>query len=243
MDCTPRPSPRRRHGRVRLHGGCPFPGLAHRTALLRPAAAAPDARPLRPGRDPRGAGRRATRLGVDRDRLDPAGRPRRHRPRRHLHARQHPRRHRRERAGGRQARAVREAARQHGGGGRGDGRGGRARGRARRPVDGRVHLPPRAGHRAGAPAGGAGTDRRDPARTRAVPPGLARGPVGPDDLAAREGQGRLRGAGRHRCAHRRPHAVHHRRPDRHRQRAARDVRAPAAGAELGAPARCSAATP
>ena len=70
---------------LRLHGRRPLPGLAHRTALLRPAAAAP----LRAlcGRD---AGRVAprpptARLGVDRDRLDAAGRPRRHRPGGHLH--------------------------------------------------------------------------------------------------------------------------------------------------------------
>ena len=56
-----------------------------------------------------------------------------------------------------------------------------------------------------------GRHRRDPARAGAVPPGLARRPAVADDLAAREGQGRLGGAGRHRCAHRRPHPAHHRR--------------------------------
>ncbi len=215
--------------------GYAFMGAAHsqawRTAPhffdlpLHPA----DAGAVRPGRRPGRRGRRPARLGVDRDRLDPAARPRRHRPGRHLHPRRHPRRDRHRRARGRQARALREAARQH-----------RRRGarRWRRPPSG----PPStaSGPWSGSPtaacpavalarrAGRGGPDRRDPARAGAVPPGLARRPVGADDLAAGEGQGRLRRARRHRGAHRRPHPVHHRRPDRHRQRAARDLRAPSA---------------
>ena len=55
---APTPDARRRHGRVRLHGGRPLPGLAHRTPLLRPAAP-PRMRALC-GRDagPRGRGGR-----------------------------------------------------------------------------------------------------------------------------------------------------------------------------------------
>ena len=50
----------------------------------------------------------------------------------------------------------------------------------------------------------------DPARAGAVPPGLARRPGVPADLAAAAGAGRLRRAGRHRRAHRRPRPVPHR---------------------------------
>ena len=88
---------------------------------------------------------------------------------------------------------VREAARQHGRRGRDDGRGGRAGRRARRGLDGRVHLPPCPGRRAGPPARAGGAHRGDPARAGAVPPGLARGRLGADELAAREGAGLARG--------------------------------------------------
>ena len=53
----------------------------------------------------------------------------------------------------------------------------------------------------------------DPARPRAVPAGLDRRPGGAAVVAAGQGQGRLRRARRHRRAHRRPDPVHHR-PDR-----------------------------
>ena len=81
---------------------------------------------------------------------------------------------------------------------------------ARRPRHGRLHLPPGAGDRAGPPAGRRGPDRRDPARPRAVPPGLDRRPGGAAVVAARQGQGRLGRARRHRRAHRRPDPAHHR---------------------------------
>ena len=101
---------------------------------------------VRPRRRPAVA-EAAERLGwaSARDRLAPAGRARRRRPRRHLHARRHPRRDRHRRARGRQARAVREAAGQHRRRGRGDGRGRRA-GRAR-AASGRWSASPTAGCR------------------------------------------------------------------------------------------------
>ena len=101
--------------------------LAQRPQLLRPAAACPDSPPSA-GRDAAAAADMARRFGwaARRDRLARADRPRRHRPRRHLHPGRHPRRDRDRGARGRQARAVREAAGQHRRGGRGDGRGRRA---------------------------------------------------------------------------------------------------------------------
>ena len=57
---------------------------------------------------------------------------------------------------GRQARALREAARQLGGRGAGDGRRRRPGRRPRRPRHGRLHLPPGARRRPGPPAGRAG---------------------------------------------------------------------------------------
>ena len=184
--------------------------------------------PLRPrmtalaGRDAArvAAGRRPAGLGVDRDVVAGAGRARRHRPGRRLHARRHPRRDRHRRARGRQARAVREAAGQHRRGGRGDdARRREGRGR-RRPVDGRLHLPTGAGDRPGPPAGRRGPARDHPPRAGAVPAGLDRRPGGPAVLAAGQGEGRLRGPRRHRRAHRRPHPAHHRRRDRPGLRAA-----------------------
>ena len=62
---------------------------------------------------------------------------------------------------------------------------------ARHPVDGGVHLPPGAGDRTRPSARAAGTGRRDPARPRAVPPGLAGRPRDAADLADAEGPGRL----------------------------------------------------
>ena len=86
--------------------------------------------PLRPdmaavaGRDEAAVTAAATqaRLVQRGDRLEGARLPRRHRPGRHLHPGRHARRDRDRGARGRQARAVREAAGQLGGGGRGDGR-------------------------------------------------------------------------------------------------------------------------
>ena len=72
--------------------------------------------------------------------------------------------------------------------------------------------------------------RRHPARARPVPAGLDRRPGRAHVVAAGEGQGRLGRARRHRRAHRRPDAVHHR-PDADRgERAARDLRQGAAAA-------------
>ena len=176
--------------------------------------------PLKPrmvascGRDAaRCAAAARARLGVDRDRLARAGRARRHRPRRHLHPGRHPCRDRDRRARGRQARAVREAARQHGRGGRGDGGGRRAR--AARAASGRWSASPTGACR---PSPWPGSwwrraARRDPARPRAVPPGLARRPAAPLTWRLRR-TGPARGARRHRRAHHRPHPAHHRRTDR-----------------------------
>ena len=155
-------------------------------------------------------------------------RPRRRRPDRHLHPRRHPRRDRRRGARGRQARAVREAAGQLGRRGRADGRGRRPRRRARRTHDGGVHLPPGPRGRAGAPTGRAGPDRGGPPRARPVPPGLAHRPRGAAVVAAAEGAGRFGRAGRHRCPHRRPDPVHHRRPGPGGLGPARDLRQGAA---------------
>ena len=73
--------------------------------------------------------------------------------------------------------------------------------------------------------------RHDPARPGGVPAGLDRRPGVPAGLAAAQGHGRLRCAGRHRRAHRRPDAVRDRPADHRGERADRDVRqgAPAAG--------------
>ncbi len=101
---------------------------------------------------------------------------------------------------------------------------------ARHPLDGGLHLPPRAGDRPGPPARAGGTGRRDPARPRAVPAGLARRPRDAADLAAAEGPGRLGRARRHRGAHHRPRPLHHRRADHRRQRDDRDLRRGAAAA-------------
>ena len=178
------------------------------------------------GRD---AGRRdghgpALRLAARRDRLARPRRPRRRRPRRHLHPRRHPRRDRDRGPRGRQARALREAAGQHRGRGARHGGGRRAGAGPRHPVDGGVHLPPRAGDRPGAPARAGGARRRDPPRARAVPAGLARRPRVAAHLAARRRTGRLGRPRRHRRPHHRPDPLHHRRADHRRQRDDRDLR-------------------
>ena len=178
-----------------------------------PRAGAPSGRvfdlPLQPGagrrlrarRRRRAGGGRPARLGGGRDRLARPDRPRRRPARRHLHPRRQPRRDRHRRAGGGQARAVREAARQLGRGGGGHGGGGRSEARDARPVgDGRLQLPPYARARARPPHG-----RRGPARARCgtcgstLPPGLAGRPGVPADLAAAQGDGRLRRARRPRA--------------------------------------------
>ena len=117
------------------------------------------------------------RLGVDRDRLAAPDRRATTSTWSTSAPRRHPRRDRDRRAGGRQARAVREAAGQHRRRGRGDGR---RRGRApRRAASGRWsgftyrRVP---GDRAGPPAGRRGPARHDPARAGAVPAGLDRRP-------------------------------------------------------------------
>ena len=123
----------------------------------------------------------------------------------------HARRDRDRCARGRQARALREAVGQHGGGGRGDGARRREGRGARHPVHGRLHLPPHAGHRPRPPARRRRSARRPPPRARPVPPGLDRRPAGTHVVAARQGQRRLRCARRHRRPHHRPRPVHHRR--------------------------------
>ena len=191
--------------------GYAFMGAAHSQAwrdgrpVLRPAAAARAWPSLVRPRRGRGARRRPSGSAGQsrRDRL--AARcvdARRHRPGRHLHPRRHPRRDRDRRAGGRQARAVREAAGQHRRRGRGDGRRGRA-GRGRTACA-RWSASPTAGCPAIAlarAAGRRGPDRRDPARARAVPAGLARRPGVPAGLAAADrseaGSGALGDIGAH----------------------------------------------
>ena len=91
------------------------------------------------------------------------------------------------RAGRGQARAVREAPRQHRRGGRGDDPGRRRRPGPRPGGDGRLQLPPGARHRAGPADGRRGPPRHAAARTGDVPSGLAGGPGVPADLAAAQG--------------------------------------------------------
>ena len=147
---------------------------------------------------------------------------RRRRPRRRVHPRRHARRDRDHGARGRPARAVREAAGQLGRRGGGDGRCcGCGSGRR----DGRFHLPPRARDPARPPARGGRPDRDRAPRARAVPAGLDRRPGCPAELAARQAEGGLGRARRHRGAHRRPRAVRHRRADHGGLGDARDLRA------------------
>ena len=77
----------------------------------------------------------------------------------------------------------------------------RARGR---PVHGRLQLPPRAGPRPGPRAHRGGSTGHGPARPRRLPAGLARRRRVPHDLAAAQGNRRVRGAGRHRVPRHRP---------------------------------------
>ena len=221
-----------RHGRLRVHGRRALAGVAHREPRVRPAGCGHgwslSAAATRRRSRPRPAGSAGTAHTTDwreliaRDDIDvvdictPGD----------SHAEIAHRR-----AGRRQARAVREAAGQHRGRGPGDGRGRGHGPGARGTGDVRVQLPPGARGRADAPARRGRPARRDPARPRGVPAGLDRRPAVPAGVAAAAGQGRLRRAGRHRRAHRRPDPVRHRPADHRGQRADRDVRqgAPAAG--------------
>ena len=134
----------------------------------------------------------------------------RHRPDRHLHARRHARRDRDRGTRGRQARALREAARELRRRGRAhDGCRGAGSG-ARRGRDVRVQLPPHARARARATIRRRGPPRGDPARARAVPPGLAARRELADDLAPRQVEGGFGRPRRHRGAQHRHRAVAHR---------------------------------
>ena len=116
---------------LRLHGRGALAGLAYGGSVLRPAVRPGDDRAVRPQRRRRPRPRPAARLGDRRDRLAAAHRARRHPARRRLHAGRHARRDRHRGARGGQARALREAARQHRRRGGGDGRGRRAAAAAR----------------------------------------------------------------------------------------------------------------
>ena len=168
--------PRRRHGRLRVHGRGPLAGLADRAARVRPAAAARHGGAVRPGRRGRGGRRRAGYGWAGRgDRLARPDRPRRRPARRHLHARAtrtpRSRSPRWTRASTCCARsrsptplAEAEAMAAAAGAGRGP----------RRPRDDRLQLPPGARPLALARQLVAdGPDRRDPARPRRLPAGLA----------------------------------------------------------------------
>ena len=218
---------RRRHGRLRLHGRGPLAGVAHGGPLLRPAARGRLA--VLCGRDAAAAAAAApngwaggasrptgggwsTRDDVDLvDVCTPGDTPRRDRDRR---------------AGGRQARAVREAAGQHGGRGRGDG----GRGRARRAARGRAQR--WSGSTTGgcrrwrwpggwSPTGGSATIRH--VRAQYLQDWIV-DPAVPAGLAAAAGPGRVGRAGRHRRAHRRPAQFVTGDRIAGRQRADRDVR-------------------
>ena len=119
-------------------------------------------------------------------------RPGRHPHRGHLRAGLDARRNRHRGAGGGQARAGGEAAGQHPGRGRSHGGRRPGRPRTRRAVHDRLQLPPGAG-----PGPGPGADRRGPAghrpaRPRRLPAGLAGGRRVPHDVAAEQGNRRLR---------------------------------------------------
>ena len=210
----------RRHGRLRLHGRGPLPGVAHRRAVLRPAAAAGPGGALRPRPTASRAPRRSAGLAVASRptgrRCSPAttcswstsARPATRTPRsrspRWTPASTCCARSRWPTPSTRRRAMVAAAER------------GAGRGRAQH---GRLQLPAGAGGGARPAAGRAGPDRRDPPRPRGVPAGLDRRPGVPAGLAAAEGQGRVGRAGRHRRAHRRHGPVRHRRPARRASRA------------------------
>ena len=180
------------------------------------------------------AGRVPLGLAGGVDRLAQRARARRHAARRHLHAGRQPRRDRHRGARGRQARALREAARELGRGRRADGGGRPRRRRAGRLRDGRLQLPAHARDRARQAARRAGPARRDPPDPRRLPAGLAERRRGADDVAPRQGARRLRRPRRHRRARHRPRAAPLRRHRLERQRHARDLRARAAPARRAA---------
>ena len=179
--------------------GYAFMGAAHsqawRTAgrVLRPAAAAGHGRALRARRGRRRAaaarswaGGRSRRTGSSCSSRDDVGLVDVCTPG------DTPRRDRHRRAGRGQARAVREAAGQHGRRGARDGRRGRAGPGGRGAQHGRVQLPAGARGGAGPAAGGRGADRAGAARARAVPAGLDRRPGVPAGVAAAGGEGGVR---------------------------------------------------
>ena len=97
-----------------------------------------------------------------------------------------------------------------------------------------LHLPPGAGDRASpaswSPRAGSAQIRH--VRAQYLQDWIA-DPAAPHVVAAGEGEGRLGCARRHRRAHRRPDAVHHRRAADRGQRDARDLREGAAAARRG----------
>ena len=136
-------------------------------------------------------GRGPPRLGGDGHRLARGDRPRRHRPRGREHARGQPRRDRHRRRARGQGGLLREAARQHAGGGEGDaGRGEKGR---RRPHD-LPQLPARARGAARAAARRGGPAGQDPPLPRDLPAGLDRRPEVPAAVAAAEEPRRVRRA-------------------------------------------------
>ena len=203
---------RDRDARLRLHGqGALARVPGDRAAGLAAAAAARrDRGPERRGGRGDGSPLRLRALddGLARPRLRPGDHPLRQR-RPELAPRRADDRRRR----GRQARALREAARAR--------RGGELRDLAARRGDGRqaplrLQLPLRAGGPACARADRGRRARRDPPLPRPLPAGLGRRPE-PRHLALPARRGRLRRARRPRHARRRPGAVPRRR-DRHRRR-------------------------
>ena len=113
------------------------------------------------------------------------------------------------RPGGGQARALREAAGEHGRGGRGDGRGrGESRAAGRVAMVGFTYrrVPAVTLARQLVISG----ERRDPSDPGRVPAGLAQRRRGPADLASAEGLRGVGRAGRHRGAHRGRRPVRHR---------------------------------
>ena len=181
-------APADRRGRLRVHGRRSLPGLAQRATLLRPAAETRAQRGGGPERRRGPGGRRPARIRLERDRLAAPRRTERHRPDRHLHPGRQSLRDRNRGTAGRQARAVREAAGQHGRGGGADGRRRPRRGGARDLGDVRIHLPADASPRPGPAAGRRRPDRCHPSGAGTVPPGLAGRPGRPDDLATGQNQ-------------------------------------------------------
>ena len=194
--------------------GYSFMGKAHSNAWRNVGAFHPECPPVRQqvlvGRDPSAVKEAADRYGWAESATDwrSGHRARRHRHRRHLHPGPPAPRDRPRGAGGRQARAGREAAGQQPGRGRGDGRrGGRApRGAACWSMVGFNYrrVPALALARELIADGRIGDG---PPGAGGVPPGLAGRRVRPDDLAAAQGDRRLGRARRPRLARGRPGAV------------------------------------